>query len=530
VKSLRPQTNRVRLQIQNWQGSGRKHWDLYRHLLNQQVLQDALELVIRNKGSSGIDDKTIESIKGHEQDFVKEIIEELRSGAYQPSAVRRVYIPKKDGTKRPLGIPTLKDRVVQRALVLLLEPIFESLFHDFSYGFRPNRKARECAWVAGKAAFTHRIVFDADIEKFFDHVNHRKMMGLLKKTIVDPRVHKIIWGFLKSGFQELGKPWQAMSWLVIFDLLAVRHLGRIKDFLDEYDSLDPMLYRILPILSGLPLLVHFTSCCWIGLGSGTVGPSAERIDTYIKAVYWSFTTLTTVGYGDISAKTNAQMLFACGVQLVGVCAFGYILSNIIGLINRADAAREHHMDNLERVDTYTRSHRISPELRGKIRAYFHYLWITNKGYQDRSLLESLPRQLQSEIFLHLNKNMFEEVSFLKNAEQDLIVDLMEQLQSRVALPGERIFRAGDEGDALYFIQSGEIQIGGANGEIFAHLHGGEFFGEMALISDRPRSASARAISYADLFVLTKESFDKVSQRYPKFRNSIAEIMKVRQVG
>jgi len=321
-----------------------------------------------------------------------------------------------------------------------------------------------------------------------------------------------------------------MSWLVIFDLLAVRHLGRIKDFLDEYDSLDPMLYRILPILSGLPLLVHFTSCCWIGLGSGTVGPSAERIDTYIKAVYWSFTTLTTVGYGDISAKTNAQMLFACGVQLVGVCAFGYILSNIIGLINRADAAREHHMDNLERVDTYTRSHRISPELRGKIRAYFHYLWITNKGYQDRSLLESLPRQLQSEIFLHLNKNMFEEVSFLKNAEQDLIVDLMEQLQSRVALPGERIFRAGDEGDALYFIQSGEIQIGGANGEIFAHLHGGEFFGEMALISDRPRSASARAISYADLFVLTKESFDKVSQRYPKFRNSIAEIMKVRQVG
>ena len=174
-------------------------------------MQDALELVIRNKGSSGIDGKTIESIKGHEQDFVKEIIEELRSGAYQPSAVRRVYIPKKDGTKRPLGIPTLKDRVVQRALVLLLEPIFESLFHDFSYGFRPNRKARECAWVAGKAAFTHRIVFDADIEKFFDHVNHRKMMGLLKKTIVDPRVHKIIWGFLKSGFQELGKPWQAAS-------------------------------------------------------------------------------------------------------------------------------------------------------------------------------------------------------------------------------------------------------------------------------------------------------------------------------
>lgn len=209
VKSLHPQTNRVRLQIQNWQIGGRKHWDIYRHLLNPYVLQDALKLVILNKGSSGLDGKTIASVKGREWDFVKEIISEMRSGAYQPSAVRRVYIPKNDGTKRPLGIPTLKDRVIQRALVLLLEPIYEKIFLDFSHGFRPKRKARECAWVVGKQAFTHRIVFDADIEKFFDHVSHKKLMGLIKRTIVDPRVQKMIWGFLKSGFQEPGKPWQA---------------------------------------------------------------------------------------------------------------------------------------------------------------------------------------------------------------------------------------------------------------------------------------------------------------------------------
>jgi RNA-directed DNA polymerase len=209
VKSLHPQTNRVRLQIQNWQIGGRKHWDMYRHLLNPYVLQDALRLVILNRGSSGLDGRTIQSVKGKEWDLVNEIISDLRSGAYQPSAVRRVYIPKKDGTKRPLGIPNLKDRVIQRALVLLMEPIFENVFLDFSHGFRPKRKARECAWVVGKKAFTHRVVFDADIEKFFDQVNHKKLMGLIKKTINDPRVHKMIWGFLKSGFQELGKPWQA---------------------------------------------------------------------------------------------------------------------------------------------------------------------------------------------------------------------------------------------------------------------------------------------------------------------------------
>ena len=211
MKSLHPQTNRIRLQILNWQKSGRKHWDVYRHLLNTYVLHDALKLVIANKGSSGIDKQTIQSAIGREQVFVSELISELRSGAYQPSAVKRVCIPKKDGTSRPLGIPTLKDRVIQRALVLLMEPIYESLFLDFSFGFRPMRRARDCAWVVGKVAFTHRIVFDADIEKFFDNVNQNQLMHFLKKQIVDPRIHKMIWKFFKAGFIEPGKPWQAST-------------------------------------------------------------------------------------------------------------------------------------------------------------------------------------------------------------------------------------------------------------------------------------------------------------------------------
>jgi RNA-directed DNA polymerase len=207
--SLHPQTIRIRNQIQNWQKSGRKQWDLYRHVLNPYVLHDALKLIMFNKGTAGIDRQTTASVKGHERDFVNYIIEELRSGAYTPSTVKRVYIPKKDGSKRPLGIPTLKDRVIQRALVLLMEPIYEGIFLDFSFGFRPNRRARDCAWVVGKTAFTHRIVFDADIEKFFYNVSHRKLLSLIKNEIVDPRIHKLIWQFLRAGFQEPGKPWQA---------------------------------------------------------------------------------------------------------------------------------------------------------------------------------------------------------------------------------------------------------------------------------------------------------------------------------
>ncbi len=206
--SLSPQTIRRRHTIREMKRSGRKQWDLYHSLVCPFVLHDALKLVMRNRGSSGVDGQTIKSIRGKESEFIKEIQTELKQRTYQPSPVRRVYIPKKDGSLRPLGIPTLKDRVVQRALVLLLEPIYEQKFHDFSYGFRPNRRAVDAAAVVAKESYQRRYVFDADIEKFFDNVVPRKMMGILRQDIVDPRVLELIQRYFQAGIAESGKPWQ----------------------------------------------------------------------------------------------------------------------------------------------------------------------------------------------------------------------------------------------------------------------------------------------------------------------------------
>lgn len=206
--SLSPQTIRIRHRLKEWIKSGRKHWDLHRYLYDPHVIHDALLMVIKNGGSAGLDGQTIKDVRGREWDVACEIIAELRAGTYKPGAVRRAYIPKRDGEKRPLGIPNLIDRTLQRALVLLLEPVYEMKFTDFSFGFRPGKRAVDCAAVVAKACYELRYVLDADIEKFFDNVEHRRLMGLLKREIVDPRVLKLIHQFLKSGFQEPGKPWQ----------------------------------------------------------------------------------------------------------------------------------------------------------------------------------------------------------------------------------------------------------------------------------------------------------------------------------
>jgi RNA-directed DNA polymerase len=209
--SLCPQTIRIRHRLAEWTKSGRKYWDLYRWLLDPIVLCDATKLVLKNAGAAGIDDVTCESVKGKEWEFSVEISNKLRRGTFRPCAVKRVYIPKKDGKKRPLGIPTLEDRVVQRALVLLLEPIYELVFLPNSYGFRRGRSGVECVAVTAEEVYRHRLVLEADIEGFFDNVSHGKLRGMLKEKIVDPRVLNLIGEFLRAGFLERDKPWQA-SW------------------------------------------------------------------------------------------------------------------------------------------------------------------------------------------------------------------------------------------------------------------------------------------------------------------------------
>jgi RNA-directed DNA polymerase len=208
LSPLRPETLHIQNQLVLWTKSGRKHWDLFRHLLNPHLLADATKLVLQNAGTCGIDRVTCAELKAEGWEFVRRLREKLKAKTYRPKAVRRVYIPKRDGKKRPLGIPGVEDRVVQRALALLLEPIYEQSFLSCSYGFRPKRRAVQCVYDIAKKTYSHRFIIDADIEDFFGSVHHNKLMGMLKQKIVDPRILELIRKILRSGFKdETG--WQA---------------------------------------------------------------------------------------------------------------------------------------------------------------------------------------------------------------------------------------------------------------------------------------------------------------------------------
>ena len=316
--------------------------------------------------------------------------------------------------------------------------------------------------------------------------------------------------------------------LVFLNLLAARHIWKIKDFLDEFDNLKPIVYRIVPLVMIMPLLVHLIACGWIALGSGSAEIDNNKYSTYIKALYWAMTTLTTVGYGDIVAKIPSQMIYASCTQLVGVGVFGFILSNVASLLSRLDAARESHMDNLDQVETFMNSYRIPTLVKSKVRAYYHYVWKKHKGRLDTSLLEMLPGKLKSELNFSINQTVIERVSFLKTASRELLEDIMLALEHRVFVPDERIFRAGDPGDCLYMIHAGQVEVLTAEGNHIAHLSEGSVFGEIALISEGSRTATIKANTYCDLYALPKKDFLHIVSAYPSFKADIEEIMRKRQ--
>lgn len=180
---------------------------------DKEWLEEAARITLASKGAQtpGIDGVTGSIFKGKQQDALTAIREQLLKGTYEPSPVRRVYIPKANGKKRPLGIPTLRDRIVQRAMLMVMEPIWESDFHHKSYGFRPTRSVHNAVGAlqlhlsekraSGQAG---RWVIEGDLSSYFDTVHHKLLMKAVRKRVKDKRLLNLLWKFIKAGHVDKG--------------------------------------------------------------------------------------------------------------------------------------------------------------------------------------------------------------------------------------------------------------------------------------------------------------------------------------
>jgi len=303
----------------------------------------------------------------------------------------------------------------------------------------------------------------------------------------------------------------------------------------QLSFVNPAFMRLFMLVFWILVAAHLVACGWIYIGGvgryTSSGDYTSNGAVYLEAFYWTITTLTTIGYGDITPDNPIQFIYVIVVMLMGAATYGFIIGNIASIIANLDISKSRFREKVENIDTFLKYRNIPSQLQIRIHDYYDYLWESRRGYEESELLLDLPKPLRTQIAFFLNRDIIEKVPLFKKASREFIRDIILNLNPVIYTPGDQIITYGEIGYEMYFISQGEVEV--LNEEqttTYDTLSSGQFFGETALLLSSPRNATVIAKDYCDLYVLNKETFDSILQRYPTFAKNVEELSAKRLSG
>lgn len=324
-------------------------------------------------------------------------------------------------------------------------------------------------------------------------------------------------------------PFGLLGGLSYWQLLKLLKLLRIGQYLHQIRKVEIQFSKTLSLVYlffWTALLAHWLSCGWIALSG--IDTSLSVQSNYIGSLYWIITTLTTVGYGDIVPMSDLQRIYSMIVQVSGLVFFGYLIGNVVRLLSNRDPEQTKYLENVENLASVLRSRYIPKDMQNRILDYYGYLKDENMGHDVTSFLESLPSGLRTEVELVFKKELIEKIPLFKNASKDFILECAIKLERIIVPPKECIIKANDVGRDMYFIMSGDLNVINKEGQIISTLSAGDFVGEMALFSDKPRNATVIAVDFCHLYRLAKETFKTIQTKYPEMASLIEKQAKIRE--
>ncbi|NBT23929.1 hypothetical protein EBT11_04685 [bacterium] len=331
------------------------------------------------------------------------------------------------------------------------------------------------------------------------------------------------WGFTSNHF------FTQDNWSVPISFLCLLRLARVAAFSQNFVRKPSRFFiarRLTVFLLWIALVIHLLACGWIAVGGVTHGLTPGH--TYIRALYWSVTTVSTTGFGDITPKTEPQMIYTMLAMILGAGLYATVVANVASLIARADSARAAFDSKIERLNTFMKYKNMPEPLQKRILGYHEYLWQTGLGHDHETLLEDLSPGLRRSVGVFLNRHIMEQIPMLRGADAAVLHRLISGVTSVVYTPGDTILHHGEPGDTMYLINRGEVEVVDPKQGVVATLGGGDYFGELALLDpDRPRLADVRAKTFCALSVIDRETFTMVLEQFPEFAAHVRKVAATR---